>query len=223
MNIFRDIVAQTLRLHGALVDEIEHEGLEILSPKILQKELELPEICKLGFGDNLPDGSIRISIESDMVDKMERLLGNRGRLKIASIPPGILPVNQFDAEKILRKNLIFDNATFRFSESFPCVTIITSFTFSISAISNEKREEIISFSINEGSGNRADNFALLLADYERCNPSIIKLNEALQAKEWDPQTLSHSANAILPHEIKSRFEPFIAGMERRLKRDIDRV
>ena len=72
-------VAALLAQDGALVDAIEPEGLEVLAPPPVQQALAVPELCRLGFGATLPAGAQRVGIETEWLDRFDRLLGDRGR------------------------------------------------------------------------------------------------------------------------------------------------
>ena len=79
MGRMQGFVAALLARDGALVDAIEPEGLEVLATPHVQQALALPELCRLGFGAALPSGARRVGIETEWLDRFDRLLGDRGR------------------------------------------------------------------------------------------------------------------------------------------------
>lgn len=50
MGALRDFVAEVLDGEGALVEPIEPDGLEVLSPGPLRAAMKWPELTRLGFG-----------------------------------------------------------------------------------------------------------------------------------------------------------------------------
>src|ERR1700735_1343464 len=103
-------VAELLTAEGALVEQIEPEGLEAVVPPSLQCMLGVPELCRLGFGTTLPDRGTPVGIESDWLERCGRAMGERGRWSkcVLDAPAGL-----GDAEAALARELALENATFR--------------------------------------------------------------------------------------------------------------
>ena len=111
MGRMQGFVAALLAREGALVEAIEPEGLEVLATPQVQQALELPELCRLGFGPTLPSGARRMGIENEWLDRFDRLLGDRGRWRRLVLRPEVRPPS--DPERVLGNALVLDNATFR--------------------------------------------------------------------------------------------------------------
>src|SRR4051794_31830931 len=78
-NSFRDFAARLLEHDGALVERIEPEGLEVLAPSPLARELHIPELARFGFAGELPPNAERVGLESDWLERFSHLLGERGQ------------------------------------------------------------------------------------------------------------------------------------------------
>ena len=81
-------VAALLAQDGALVDAIEPEGLEVLATPHQQQALALPELSRLGFGVTLPPGARRVGIETEWLDRFDRLLGRPRAMGAAGAATG---------------------------------------------------------------------------------------------------------------------------------------
>ncbi len=79
MSRLQSFVAELLEREGALVQATDPEGMEVLSPPALQDALGLAELSRLGFGPQLPAGAERVSLESDWMERLADLVGERGR------------------------------------------------------------------------------------------------------------------------------------------------
>ena len=79
--------------------------------RTIQQALALPELCRLGFGVTLPSGARRVGIETEWLDRFDRLLGDRGRWARLVLRPEVRAPS--DPERVLGHELVLDNATFR--------------------------------------------------------------------------------------------------------------
>ena len=79
MSEFRDFAAEMLERHGAAVEAIEPDGLDVLAPQPLRQAMGWPEMARLGFGAQRPDHAIPIGLEGDWLDRFGTLLGEEGR------------------------------------------------------------------------------------------------------------------------------------------------
>lgn len=139
-------VAGLLAECGALVEPIDPDGLEVIAPPPIQQILGVGEFCRFGFGASLPEGARRIGIESDWLDRFQRMLGERGRWSRLVLNPGTRKAP--DAERVLAQELALENATFRLLEVVPAWTRYLVLDFRYTAISDEKREGTQRLAIN---------------------------------------------------------------------------
>ncbi|MDW7712276.1 MAG: hypothetical protein SCH98_17560 [Deferrisomatales bacterium] len=230
MNPLRDLVGELLRLEGALVEHVEPEGLEILAPVPIQRALDLPEWSRLGFGAELPDEARRLSLESEWLGRLGNLLGEGGRTLARTLPRSVSAPG--DPERVLQHGLALTNATYRLRGVTPAWTRYLVFTFRYSAVSDEKREGLLHFGVNTANGATLDDWvepllALALPPGSaeaavRPEPEKPPPAEALPAP-WQAERLAAVLDRAVPPRVRSRLEPFLAGMARRQERDLARV
>jgi hypothetical protein len=225
MSDLRDLLARTLAAQGALVEPVHPDGLEICAPPHLQEALGLPEWSRVGFGAVLPEQALRVSFESEWAQRLTRLLGDRGKyvtLDLAGNPPA-LTASELTHE--LARALVLENATFRFREAAPAQACYFLLVFRVTSTSDDKREDVLYLCINESNGTLANHLI---------SPLLGLLREESAASDAGPvqtelplafsgQRVRELAERLLPGLIRPRLAPFLAGMERRMARDLDRL
>jgi len=222
MSDLRELLARTLAAEGALVEAIEPYGLEIMAPPHLQHALGLPEWSRVGFGPELPSGAARVSFDSDWAGRLERMLGERGRWAYAFVQRSLGSPPDHDVEKVIRRDFVLQNATFRLVRDEETRTRYLLLVFHITASSDEKREEIVFLCINESNTALADHMARpLLSHLQSEDHSEGEL--ASPAHDSPARQIGAVAASLLVPKIRSQFEPFLAGMERRMARDLERL
>lgn len=225
MSDVRDIVSRIFLAKGAVVERIEPGGLELLAPPRLQKALELPEFSRLGFGPELPDQAVRISLESDWMSKLDALMCECGSLLsiVAQLDnSGNRPSHP---ERLLEKHIVFENATHRLMGIEPAWTRYLLLVFQFTAISDEKREDILSVCLNESNGAYADHLTdplLVHLQFHRDSASAMSTDAEL-AVPWSEKQIQDWCIRFLPTRVRTRLSPFLAGMERRMSKDMDRL
>ena len=225
MSDLRELLARTLAAEGALVEPIEPDGLEIMAPPHVQQALSLPEWSRVGFGPELPEQAVRVSFESDWAERLERLLGERGRLARVFLQERPYPIPQQEFEKIVRRELVLQNATFRLGQAEEATACYLLLVFQVTASSDEKREDLVYLCINESNSALADDLARPLLSYLRAlsHPGEIQQDEADPEGAWPAgQVRILSAGLLIP-KIRYQFSPFLEGMERRMARDLERL
>jgi len=225
MRELRELLARTLAAEGALVEPIEPEGLEIVAPPHLQQALALPEWSRVGFGPELPVQATRVSFESDWAERLERLLGERGRLAHAILQQHPYPPPRHEFEKIVQRDFVLQNATFRLGQVEQARARYLLLVFHITASSDERREDLVYLCINESNGALADDLARpLLSSLRSVDRSEGTLrNEAAPASAWPAPQIPTLAAGLLMPKIPAQLSPFLAGMERRMARDLERL
>ncbi len=222
MNPLRRFVAELLEREGALVEAIEPEGLEVLSPSKLQRALQLSELSRLGFGGELPAKAQRVSLESDWMERLAGLLGEHGHwtqcvLDLDNPSPG-------SPERMLQHNLVLLNATYRLQTVEPAWTRYLILTFRYTALSDEKRDGILRLGFNLANGATLDNmmddlWGHLMALEEIPNtppPGDLPV-------PWGRQRLDVILERALPGRVQRRLGNFFNGMRRRQERDLNRL
>ena len=218
--------AALLRHEGALVETIEPEGLDILAPPAVQRALDLGELSRLGFGATLPVGARRVGMEGDWLDRFARLLGPQGRwsrrvLSCPSKAPG-------DPESVLGHTLVLGNATFRLLDVTPAWTRYLVFGFRASAVSDDKRDFMLTLGFNLATGAMPDAVidAILGTSHDVTDGSEFQTevpqDGALPALWGRDRLLGLVARGLQPR-LDAAMAPFIAGLRRRHGRDQDRL
>jgi hypothetical protein len=222
-SVLRDFVTHLMECEGALVERIDPLGIEFVVPERLGALLGLPEQGRLGFGWQVPENAQRVSFESDWLDRLGAVLGQRGRVLRNTLnvqcPPPAFP------ERLVERSLGLQNAVFRVLRVLPTWTSYRLLTFRYSALSDEKRDGIAVLAFNLSNGSPVDDVL---------DPLLTAVASQERAPEWEEA--SSQLPAFLPAErlaqlgtrglslrIRSRLAPFLASLQRRLDRDLAQV
>ncbi|HEY3848650.1 MAG TPA: hypothetical protein VGL95_16210 [Acetobacteraceae bacterium] len=215
-------VAELLAAEGALVEPIEPEGLEAVVPPSLQRALGVQELCRLGFGTTLPDGAVRVGIESDWLERCGRTMGDRGRWNRCVLDASSAGLG--DPEAVLAHELALDNATFRLVAARPAWTRYLVFDLRYTAISDEKRDGVLRCALNVATGALPDTVL------ERVTPWLDDAGAGAQLPDdavLPPDLEQSRALDVLRRAVAPRLAvalaPFERGLRRRLARDQDRL
>ena len=220
----REFAVGVLTEAGALVERLEPEGLEALLPAHVQQALQTPDWLRLGFAADLPPGAQRVSLESDWLTRLGGLLGERGRRVTCALPMALPALPH--PERLLEHSLILHNAVYRLAGVRPAWTRYRLLVCRYTAISDEKREGIITFGMNLATGCALDPFVDLLlaaitdaaAAWEASGPSDVEL-----PPDWTVARLHACLTRALSARVRAHLHPFVSGMQRRLDRDLAQV
>ena len=221
MGRMQGFVAALLAREGALVEAIEPEGLEVLATPQVQQALELPELCRLGFGPTLPSGARRMGIENEWLDRFDRLLGDRGRSRRLVLRPEVRPPS--DPERVLGNALVLDNATFRLLGVTPAWTRYLVLDFRFAAVSDEKREGLLRLVINQATGAMPDAVFEPIAPWLDSEEGDSTLPDEALPPAWERRRVLDLLAEALPSRLDARLAPFLKGLRRRLSRDQERL
>jgi len=212
-----EVLADILTIEGALLERTADGGLEFVSPPVLSKTLGIPEHGKFSFTyDAFDEIAIRATYESEFFRSVDKLFSGRGKMAKAihsSQLPHIEKISKWVSEKIA-----LSNATFRFQKVENRKIAYALIFFKYVALSDEKKEGIVSLLVNEQNLSTFaphENLATFLDELKEPEEILIRSKEISKAL----QTGLSAATLIL----KQEFEPFIKSLERRLNRDIKRV
>jgi len=220
--------ATLLAQAGGLVEPVEPDGLEVLAPAPLQEALGVGELCRLGFGPTLPAGAERVGIESDWLDRFERVLGPHGRSSRRVLPAAGRRAP--DAAALLAQELTLDNATFRLLDVAQAWTRYLLLDFRFTAMSEEKREGTRRLAINLATGAMPDALMEQLAPLLGAE-TVADMADGRTGDDaphdlpayWPSARLAGQVQRALPSRIEQALAPFTKGLERRLARDQDRL
>src|SRR5262249_2807012 len=224
MGELRDFVAELMERHGAAVEPLAGDRLQVLAPTLLSATLGWPELAQLSFGTERSTEAIPIGLEGDWLDRFGSLLGESGRWAERQLMAGTRE-GPSNPERVLDRALNFPNAVWRFQPLPATFTRCMILTFRYSAFSDEKYEGLVRIGLNLSTGAVLDDIV------ERMGP-------ALAREEWqvpDPATRSGSSSrpgavaleskirSLLDHRMRGELKPFLRAMHRRLDRDRSRV
>ena len=214
-------VAALLTEDGALVEPLGPDGLDVLAPPPLQQALGVGEFCRFGFGTALPTGAQRVGIESDWLARFARVVGERGRWHRRVLNPGARKIP--DAEQLLERELALENATFRLINAAPAWTRYLVLDFRFTAVSDEKREGTQRLAINLATGAMPEAMLDRLTPWlEEGEDDALPADATLPA-DWERARVIERVRRALPWRVEAALAPFVAGLRRRLARDLDRL
>jgi hypothetical protein len=227
MTALRDFVSDLLQSQGAIVDVVEPSGLDVMAPETLRTRFGWPDLARLGFGTGAPAGSIPIGLEDDWLDRLGALLGERGRSAVQQIAPpeGTAPPN--NPERLIAGTLELPNAIWRLKavELGRCNCLLLSFRYT--AISDEKRDGIVwvGFNCTTGAVLHDELVAALRGSLDRADDWQAPTPDAIGAAGTarPAEMIAARALPIVERLVRADLEPFLTAMQRRARRDRDRV
>lgn len=225
MGALRDFVAEVLDGEGALVEPLEPEGLEVLSPPLLRAAMQWPEFTRLGFGAQLPAGATAVGLDGDWLERFGALLGARGAWSARMLAARPAPPLG-DPERLVERALDLPNAIWRLAGVTSVWTRCLLLAFRYTAVSDEQREGVVWLGLNQGTGGGLSEItpklrALLVDEPEWLAPTP----EARRAAgaDVDPASLTARVRPLLDQAVRREIDPFLRAMRRRLDRDSARV
>ena len=227
MGALRDFVADMLESHGAAIDPIEPDGLEVLVPETLRAVLGWPEFARLGFGAMAPSGAIPIGLEGDWLDRFGTLLGERGRM----VERQLEPVENFaaprDPDSLLDRAFDLPNAVWRLRDARPAWTRCLLLALRYTAISDEKREGLLWLGFNQGTGAAIDGALLNKLRAQLGDVTDWRAPDADTSRAagpaWDAATVAARVERLVEHLVRRDSGSFLSATRRRLERDRGRV
>jgi len=226
MAALREFVADLLECEGAAVDRLEPDALDVLAPESVRAALGWPELARLAFGPAAPEGAVHVGLEGDWLDRLGRLLGERGRLaeRQLGLAPGAPPAGLEDA---IARAVELPNAVWRLRSSAPAWARCLLLAFRYTAISDEKREGLVWLGLNGTTGGclgsgLLDRLRAQLAaeaEWQQPDPEI----SAAVGRAGASPGLAARVGPLLETLVREDLGPFVRAMRRRLERDRDRI
>lgn len=224
MDELRDFVADLLERHGAAVETLNDDRLQVLASQQLQVALGWPELSQLSFGNKRTDNAIAIGFEGDWLNRFGSLLGDHGRraerelvLSRAGAPS--------NPEGILDRAFDLPNAVWRFEGLKSAFARCLMLTFRYSAVSDEKREGLLWIGFNLSTGAALDEViarilpVLAREQWRAPDPTT----RAETSGQWTPAALEARVRSSIEGRIRSELEPLLRATRRRLDRDRSRI
>lgn len=223
-NSLRDFTARLLSYEGALVERVEPDGLEVLAPAPLARELQIPELARFEFASELMPGAERIGLESDWLERFGRLLGARGRAARLTLPVELPRLT--NPERMVEHTISLQNAVYRLIGVTPAWTRYLVMLFRVTALSDEKREGIVKLGFNLANSSALDEMIEELFARAIETPGVDNASPAAPAQvppDWTPVQLKSRVSRALPERVEAHLAPFLKGMQRRFERDLARI
>ena len=227
MTSLRTFVAEVLDTQGAMIDLVDPDGLDVIAPDSLRATFGWPELARLGFGPQMPAGTLPIGLEGDWLDRFGALLGEHGRFAERQLVADAAAPPPADPTAMINHALELPNAVWRLAGSAPAWTRLLLLTFRTTAISDEKREGLVTIGLNCATGavlgpELLDRLSAALdtaAAWTAPDPAASRA----AGPAWDPATLATKIRPLIEHRVRADLDPFVAAMRRRLERDRTRV
>lgn len=226
MTALRSFMADLLERCGAALEDTGDGTLTVMPPAALRKTWQWPDLVTLAFDGAAVPGAIGVGLEDDWIDRLGALLGEEGRLaaRLLPAPEGQPPP---DAERALTRGLALGNAVWRLDSVTPGWTALLLLVFRSTAISDERRESLLSLGFNCATGAVLDDGTLAALDLALAQaqpwqgPQADHL--AAAGPVWSGAEIAARARPLLERRVAADLAPFLAAMRRRLARDAERV
>jgi hypothetical protein len=218
-----EVVARVMELDGGVVDLIEPDTLEFIAPERLQQELGIAEHGRLVFGSPAPADAQRVTLESDWLERLSRVVGSRGQSLRRVLRVPLPPIA--DPTRVLNHRLTLKNAVHRLVHVTPAWTRYLILSFRYTCISDEKRDGIVHLGFNLSTGSASDQIDLLIktATAPGADEPMPLHSQTSLPPPWNGTRLTEVIAGALPPRIEAQLGPFLASMRRRLGRDLGRV
>ena len=224
MGELRNFVAALMERHGAVVELVSGDRLDVLAPTPLRAALGWPELAQLSFAAERSNEAIPIGLEGDWLDRFGSLLGEHGRWAERQLMARTAG-EPADPERVLNRALNFPNAVWRFQGLTPTFARCMMLNFRYSAFSDEKYEGLVRIGLNLSTGAVLDSImeqiwlVLTREEWQAPDPAI----RLRSGSELEGATLEGLIHDLLDHRIRRELKPFLRAMHRRLDRDRRRV
>lgn len=248
----RTFCGDLLRHEGAIIEPIDPYGLEVMLPESARERLGVADdYLRLGFAAEIPDDAERVSLESEWLARFTQLLGQRGRVARfwASADSPVQP----KFERMLEHRVVLGNAVYRLRDVRPAWTCYNVWVVRYTAVSDEKREGLLTIACNMHNGSALETDATdallqgLLSNADNIRPEPAPGDQAAddqtngdqaagdqnerQASEvlaelpphWSEAQLRRWLARSLQGRIRAALAPFVQSMQRRLERDLARI
>ncbi|GFP26991.1 hypothetical protein HKBW3S43_00549 [Candidatus Hakubella thermalkaliphila] len=218
MRPLPEVIAGILELHGAVVEKVGADGLDVIASPELVRLLGVPEYHRLSFvGGNEGKNSLYASYDSDYFRSLEHLFNDRGRrAAVALLHPTVRPER---IAETLADRIPLTNATFRLERIEELTISYFLIYFHFVALSDDRHDGMFSVLVNPL------NFSTALLEYvledlvEKIRPAAV-VEEISAAEMMKILKISHMAATGM---VRDRLTDFIRSAERRLNRDVKRV
>jgi hypothetical protein len=226
MSGLQEFVADLLEQHGAVVEALEPDIVEVLAPDHVRQTMGWPELARLGFGARQAQDTIPIGLEGDWLDRFGALLTNEGRWSERLVEPVTPVAPPADPERILERTLDLPNAVWRFQGMTAAYTRCLMLAFRYTATSDEKRDGVIWVGFNLGTGAVLNDLLARLRTVLAEMPGWRAPDPAVRlaaGPDCDWARLEARLRLLIDWQVRESIEPYLRAMRRRLDRDRRRI
>ncbi|MBM4331397.1 MAG: hypothetical protein FJ117_09270 [Deltaproteobacteria bacterium] len=212
-----EVLSDILTLQGAVLEKTPDDCLEFLAPPVLSEMLGIPEHGKMSFAyQPAPGEAISAAYDSDLFRAIARLFPEKNQLAMALYPSPALNMAKMSGS--VEEKIVLANATFRLKQTESrAIRYLLGF-FKYTALSDEKREGLMSLLVNELNLSTS-------AAGERLTEIMGALQEADPDKKPNPEITKvfQAARSAAALAVVEELGPFGQSLNKRLNRDIKRV
>ncbi len=213
----QEFTLSLLAYKGALVETAGNgdRSANVLLGKETAAALGMNEYERLAF--DLPaekPGSLRVDYDAPSFEAMGRLVESMGRLACVTIPTPELRI--IDPEKELERTLSLQNGVFRVLDCVPATQLYFCFFLQYDVMADERSGGMVEVWVNPAENSMPRMASVLETMETRNTPPPPELGELM------PRALQ-LAFANESKSIRSRIGSFLESVERRRKRDLERM
>ena len=220
----RDFVSALLQREGALLEQLAPDALEVLAPPDMQRTLRIGDFEHLSFGPDPLSGTQPVTLESDWLERLGQLLGERGRkarcvLRVPSPAPA-------SPQRIVGHAVSFQNAVCELAGVTAAWTTYLILLFRYTAFSDEERDGLLTLGVNLTNGavieELSANDLLRAAALSDNRQSVFPPASELPGP-WSNERFNVWIKRAFPERLNEHLTPFVRGLQRRLDRDLARI
>ncbi len=218
MEELSNFLTRLLEWKGALVEE-KGQRIEALVPRDVAQILgtkEYQSFC-LDEGEGQPE-DIPLNYDSDLIERMAFLIEGKGLLSKLLLPAP--PINKEKAEESLKRHLALNNAIYRIGGLGEGNIPYILFNFRYAAVSDEKKEDLISIIVNEATLSTPQEMIPMVEAYLGVE---MEVDGGTIYPSRSPEEVYKTALRVMKGRIREELFDFERSMERRLRKDISRL
>ncbi|MGB7440111.1 MAG: hypothetical protein WA919_03515 [Coleofasciculaceae cyanobacterium] len=210
-------ISQAVSLSDGVAEYSADKTLEVLLPIDVAKALEVSDSVSFTTSAEVK-GSYFVSYNSEIFDKFEALLGNKGYVAALAVKyDGYLKTTGF--EKLLTNSLCVQNGLIRYCDAKPALTPYILCNMAYTAEADERRLGMVSFFINGITGV----CGVEIGDALSWQSDQMPIPEINPIAELNFEQLLRAAKSNAQQLIEAEITPWRKSLGRKLGRDEQRV
>jgi len=212
MRVLAEFLKKFVEYYGGVTEEKEGDVLEVIFPKTIAASLNVPEFTTFYLdSQTAPEGETALDLHSPFIDRIGEFMEGKLRHCKTKLKVEIGSYNSSRLEEIALRRFPIRNASIRFGNLQEGIATYSLFHFRYRAISDEKKENVLSILVNEKTHFKAE----ILQNY------IVPGNLQAISDEFPslPKAFFHFLQNQVHLQIKEDIADFVRGLQRRLDRD----